>query len=72
MGWVEFVMSNENTLKFLEELTDLTHKYGIYLTNILNEDDTTKDDIYMDEIESHMNAAGYVLQENGSLIFTWY
>lgn len=65
-------MSNEDKLKFLEDLTALTHKYGIYISNILNEDGTIKDDIYMDELESHMNAAGYILQDNGSLIFTWY
>ena len=65
-------MSDEDKLKFLEELTDLSYKYGIYLTNILNEDQTTKDDIYMSDMESHMNAAGYILQENGSLVFTWH
>lgn len=65
-------MSEDDKLKFLEELTALTHKHGIYLSNFLNEDGTTKDDINMGEIESHMNAAGYILQKNGSLVFTWY
>ncbi len=71
MGCLEFVM-DKNQLKFLEELTDLSHKHGIYLTNILDEASNTKDDIYMAEIEGHMNSAGYELQENGSLVFTWY
>ena len=65
-------MDKETKLKFIEELTALTHKHGIYLSNFLNEDGTTKDDIYMGEIESHMNNAGYTLQNDDSLVFTWY
>lgn len=65
-------MTNDKKLKFLEELTALTHKHGIYLSNFLNEDGSTKDDIYMEQLESHMKAAGYYLQENGSLVFNWY
>ncbi|OCZ58489.1 hypothetical protein [Acinetobacter seifertii] len=65
-------MNEKAKLRFLEELTALTHKHGIYLSNFLNDDGTTKDDIYMDEIENHMNASGYILQKDGSLVFTWY
>lgn len=65
-------MDEETKLRFLEELTALTHKHGIYLSNLLNKDGTTKDDIYMMELESHMNAAGYILQDDNSLVFTWY
>lgn len=63
---------NHNKISFLEELTALSHKHGLYISNTLNHDGSTKEDIYMIELESHMNAAGYVLQENGSLVFSWY
>ncbi len=39
-------MNEKAKLRFLEELTALSHKHDIYLSNFLNDDGTTKDDIY--------------------------
>lgn len=59
--------------EFLEELNDLTSKYGIYISTLLNNDGTTKDNPYLIPVENGIQGAGYRLQdESGEIIFEWY
>lgn len=64
--------NNQETSDFLEELNDLTAKYGIYIANLLDANGNTMDNPYLIPLDRTVIGAGYRLHsESGELIYDW-
>lgn len=64
------IADKDQMSKFLLELNNLTFKYGIYISTLLDENGLTKDSPYLIHIEEKTRYSGYQLDtESGEIVF---